>query len=245
MKLTGVRPIEYAGFFKATIDFFALGSPNNLSVVFKNNPILNVKITPNKKYILKDISFGVSQKMVDTDINEYRFKMISQGCVVGLSNAKEYSALINKAKLQGIDPTSGIVPGSTFDIIPVSDIYINNTSDGKPSVNYLLTGYQPDFGTQLLCIPPIYPLYPDVVLLTMPGVLRSTLQGLSSGASEYYENPFPYRKDYLSLMSYQYNFLQISFPILSMIYIVLPTTYPLIQNWSVLHFSASLEEYEP
>ena len=243
MKLTGVRPIEYAGFFQAIVDFSAGGAPNNLSVSFNNNPILNVKITPNKKYILKDISFGVSQKFVDSDVNETRFKMFSQGCVVGLSNAKEYSALINKAKLQGIDPTSGIVPGSTFDIIPISDIYINNTSDGKGSVNYLLAGYQPDFGTQILYIPPIYPLYPDVVLLTMPGVLRSTASLPSS--DEKYENPFPFKKDFLSLMSYQYNFLQISFPILSMIYAAFPTTYPLIQNWSVMHFSASLEEYEP
>lgn len=244
MKLTGVRPIEYAGFFQATVNFSPLGSPNNLSVEFKNNPILNVKITPNKKYVLKDISFGVSHKMVNSTVDDQRYKMFSQGCVVGLSNSKEYSALINKAKLQGIDPTTGITPGSTFDIIPVSDIYIKNTSDGKPSVNYYLAGYQPDSGVnQLLAIPPIYPLYPDVVLLTMPGVLRSSANILSQ--SEYYENPFPYKKDYLSLMSYQYNFLQISFPILSMIYLAFPTYYPLIQNWSVMHFSATLEEFEP
>ena len=244
MKLTGVRPIEYAGFFQAVVNFAPWGAFNNLSVEFFNNPILNVKITPNKRYILKDISFGVSHKMVDSSIDDFSFKMFSQGCVVGLSNAKEYSALINKAKLQGIDPTSGIIPGSSFDIIPVSDIYINNTSGGKGSVSYYLAGYDPSFGgQQILHLPPIYPLYPDVVLLTMPGALRSS--SIISSNKEYYENPFPYKKDYLSLMSYQYNFLQISFPILSMIYSVSPTTYPLIQNWSVMHFSASLEEYEP
>ena len=244
MKLTGVRPIEYAGFFQAVVNFAPWGAFNNLSVEFFNNPILNVKITPNKRYILKDISFGVSHKLVDSSIDDFSFKMFSQGCVVGLSNAKEYSALINKAKLQDIDPTSGIIPGSSFDIIPVSDIYINNTSGGKASIGYYLAGYDPSFGgQQILHLPPIYPLYPDVVLLTMPGTLRSSSIIISN--RENYENPFPYKKDYLSLMSYQYNFLQISFPIFSMIYAVLPVLYPLIQNWSVMHFSASLEEYEP
>ena len=244
MKLTGVRPIEYAGFFQVVVNFAPWGAPNNLSVEFFNNPILNVKITPNKKYLLKDISFGISHKLVTSSVDDYSFKMFSQGCVVGLSNAKEYSALINKAKLQGIDPTTGIPPGSTFDIIPVSDIYINNTSGGKASINYYLAGYDPSFGgQQILYLPPIYPLCPDVVLLTMPGALRSS--SIINSHRENYENPFPYKKDYLSLMSYQYNFLQISFPILSMIYSTIPTFYPLIQNWSVMHFSASLEEYEP